>query len=131
MKKYTDGFVIPVPKDKLDAYFATAKKAGQIWREHGALDYKECVLEDSPAECAMPFPQGISAKEGETVVFAWIVYESREHRDAVNKLVMADPRLQGMCMGDDMPFDAKRMLYGGFEIVVDAFAEQPELAASA
>jgi uncharacterized protein YbaA (DUF1428 family) len=132
MSKYTDGFVIPVPQNKLEAYRAMAETASQVWREHGALDYKECILDHSPGECGMSFPQGIQARNDETVVFAWIVYESREHRDAVNKTVMEDPRLKGMCDGgNNMPFDVTRMIYGGFKVVVDAFSDQPSPVGSA
>lgn len=116
-----DGFVIPVPQDQLDTYREMAVKACEIWREYGALDYRECVLEDSKVEKCCPFPKGIGAEENETVVFAWISYRSREHRDAVNAKVMADPRLQEMCScdGDGMPFDVARMLYSGFEVIVE------------
>jgi uncharacterized protein YbaA (DUF1428 family) len=120
MSQYTDGFVIPVPEAKLEAYREMATKARDIWLEYGALDYKECVLDDNKTEMCLPFPQGIGAKAGETVVFAWIVYESREHRDAVNAKVMADPRLKEMCpaAGAEPPFDVTRMLYGGFTVIV-------------
>jgi uncharacterized protein YbaA (DUF1428 family) len=118
MAKYVDGFVLPVPKSKLGAYRRIAKKAGKIWREHGALEYRECVGEDLKVPWALPFPRGIKIKPGETVVFSWILYKSRAHRDAVNKKVMADPRLNADM--NNMPFDVKRMMYGGFEIMVDA-----------
>lgn len=120
MAGYVDGFVLPVPKDKLGEYKAMAEKASKVWREHGALDYRECVGEHMEMEGPMlSFPRGIGTKEGETVVFAWIAYESRAHRDEVNAKVMADPRLQEMCGKDDMPFDCARMLYGGFEVLVE------------
>jgi len=118
MPKYTDGFVIPVAKKKLKAYFAMARKAAKIWKEYGALDYKECVGDDLAAKFALPFPRGIRTRPGETVVFSWIVYRSRAHRDRVNAKIMKDPRLAEMCDPKDMPFDCKRMLYGGFEVVV-------------
>jgi uncharacterized protein YbaA (DUF1428 family) len=121
MPKYTDGFVIPVPKKKLKQYFQIAKKAGKVWRDHGALDYKECVGDDLGAGgFALPFPKGIRTKAGETVVFSFIVYKSRAHRDKVNAAVMKDPRLATMCDPNKMPFDCKRMLYGGFKVVVEA-----------
>lgn len=123
MNKYTDGFLIPVPKANLEAYRAMAESAGQIWKEHGALDYKECVLDDGESEHGLPFPKGINSKDDEAVVFSWIVYESREHRDAVNARVMKDPRIDAMCKDGQMPFDSKRMMYGGFKVIVDAFAE--------
>lgn len=122
MPRYTDGFVLPVPKKKLKQYFQIAKKAGKVWREHGALDYKECLGDDltSAEGFAMPFPKGIRTKAGETVVFSFIVYKSRAHRDKVNAAVMKDPRIAAMCDPKKMPFDCKRMLYGGFKVVVDA-----------
>jgi uncharacterized protein YbaA (DUF1428 family) len=118
MPNYTDGFVIPVQKKKLKAYFAIARKACRIWKEYGALDYKECLGDDLKAPFALPFPKGIRTKPGETVVFSYIVYKSKAHRDRVNKKIMTDPRLAEMCNPNDMPFDVKRMLYGGFKVVV-------------
>jgi uncharacterized protein YbaA (DUF1428 family) len=118
MSLYTDGFVVPVPKRKLAAYFKIARKAAKIWREYGAIDYKECVGDDLVAKFSMSFPKGIRIKSGETVVFSWIVYKSKAHRDKVNKKIMSDPRLAAMCDPKDMPFDCKRMLYGGFKVVV-------------
>jgi uncharacterized protein YbaA (DUF1428 family) len=117
--KYVDGFVLPVPKKKLNAYRRMAQKAGKIWREHGALDYKECVGDDLNVKFGMPFPRGIKTKPGETVVFSYIVYKSRAHRDSVNARVMKDPRIGGMCDPKDTPFDCKRMLYGGFKAIVE------------
>lgn len=115
---YVDGFVLPVPEDKIDAYRAMAQNAGKIWIEHGALQYKECIAEDNTDQgFCMPFPKAFPVKQGETVIFAFVVYESREHRDEVNKKVMADERLK--CDPNDMPFDAKRMAYGGFETIVE------------
>lgn len=119
MANYVDGFVIPVPKKKLAAYFRMAKKASKIWKEFGALDYKECVGDDLLNPCGLPFPQGIKSKPGETVVFSYIVYKSRKQRDAVNKKIMNDPRIHALCDPKNMPFDAKRMLYGGFKVVVE------------
>jgi uncharacterized protein YbaA (DUF1428 family) len=117
--RYVDGFVLPVPKRKIDAYRRLAQKAGKIWKEHGALEFRECVADDMRAKFAMPFPQKIKLKPGETVFFSWITFKSRAHRDRVNAKVMSDPRLSKMDM-NSMPFDHKRMLYGGFKILVDA-----------
>ena len=117
---YVDGFVIPVPKKNMDAYRRIARAAGKVWMEHGALEYRECVGEDLALKPGMgkPFLKLAAAKPGETVVFSWIVYKSRAHRDRVNAKVMKDPRLQAL-MEEGMPFDGKRMAYGGFETVVD------------
>jgi uncharacterized protein YbaA (DUF1428 family) len=117
MAKYVDGFVLPVPKRNIAAYRRMAQTAGKVWRDHGALDYKECVGDDLNVKMGMPFPRGIRSKSGETVVFAYIVYKSRAHRDKVNAKVMKDPRLK---MPKSMPFDVKRMLWGGFKVIVDA-----------
>lgn len=110
---YVDGFVLAVPKDNLDAYRKMASDAGAVWMEHGALAYVECIGDDVPYGELTSFPRAVQAKENEVVVFSWIVYESRETRDAVNAKVMADPRLKPDW--DTMPFDAKRMIYGGFK----------------
>jgi uncharacterized protein YbaA (DUF1428 family) len=119
---YVDGFIVPVPKNKLDAYRRMSRKAGKVWREHGALEYKECVADDAPKGKVTSFPQSVKLKRGETVVFSWITYKSRAHRDSVNKKVMKDARLADM-MGPEnmknMPFDAQRMIYGGFKVAVD------------
>jgi uncharacterized protein YbaA (DUF1428 family) len=120
MARYVDGFVLPVPRKKVNAYRRMAQKASKIWREHGALEYRECLGDDLDVKMAMPFTRGIKVKPGETVVFAWIVYQSRAHRDRVNAKVMKDPRIAGMCDPKDMPFDTKRMLYGGFKTIVEA-----------
>ena len=117
---YVDGFLLPVPKKNLRAYFRMAKKAGKIWREHGALEYRECAGEDLNVKMGMPFPRSAKAKAGETVVFSWIVYKSRGHRDRVNAKVMKDPRIKAMNDWKSMPFDVKRMAYGGFRVVIDA-----------
>jgi uncharacterized protein YbaA (DUF1428 family) len=117
MAKYVDGFVLPVPKRNIAAYRRIAQTAGKVWRDHGALDYKECVGDDLNIKMGMPFPRGVRSKTGETIVFAYIVYKSRAHRDRVNAKVMKDPRLK---MPKSMPFDVKRMLYGGFKVIVDA-----------
>ena len=120
MTTYVDGFVLPVPKKSLDAYRRMAQKAGKIWREHGALDYKECVGDDLKTKFGTPFTRMMKLKPGETVVFAWIVYKSRGHRDRVNAKVMKDPRIAVMCDPKAMPFDVKRMAYGGFKVLVAA-----------
>jgi uncharacterized protein YbaA (DUF1428 family) len=120
MADYVDGFVLPIPKKNLPAYRRIAVKASRIWKEHGALEYRECAGDDLKIPFCMPFPRGIKAKAGETIVFAWIKYKSRAHRDRVNAKVMKDPRIQGMCDPKAMPFDAKRMLYGGFKTIVKA-----------
>ena len=109
---YVDGFVLAVPKANLEAYKNMARKCEPIWREYGAIDYVECVGDDTPYGEVTSFPRAVLAKEDEVVVFSWIVYPSKEIRDACNKKVMEDPRLEGM--GKDMPFDGKRMIYGGF-----------------
>jgi len=120
MSKYVDGFVVPVPKDKIETYKAISEKASKVWKEYGALEYRECVLEDPVAKEVLPFPELAGAKPDETVVFAYITYHSRAHRDEVNAKVMADPRLNEMCGAEGMPFDCKRMAYGGFETIVEA-----------
>jgi uncharacterized protein YbaA (DUF1428 family) len=109
---YVDGFVVAVPKQKLDAYQALARTAGEVWKEHGALSYVECIADDVPYGELTSFPRAVQAKEDEVVVFSWITYESRERRDAVNARVMADPRLKHEM--SNMPFDGRRMIYGGF-----------------
>jgi uncharacterized protein YbaA (DUF1428 family) len=118
--RYVDGFVLPVLKKNVNAYVHMAKKASKIWREHGALDYKECVGNDLDVKMGVPFPRQMKLKSGETVVFAYIVYKSRAHRDRVNAKVMKDPRINGMCDEKSMPFNVKRMTYGGFKVVVEA-----------
>ena len=114
---YVDGFVLPVPKDRLDDYRKLARKAGKIWMEYGALAYHECVADDVEPGKTTSFPRSVKLKDDETVVFAWIVYKSRAHRDKVNKQVMADPRLAGMDP-KTLPFDGKRMIWGGFKSLV-------------
>ena len=108
---YVDGFVIPVPKDQVDAYKAQAKNAGEIWKEHGALDFVECIGDDVPFGQVTSFPRAVLAKDNEVVVFSWIVYRNRAERDAINAKVMADPRLD-----KNNSFDGKRLIYGGFEM---------------
>jgi uncharacterized protein YbaA (DUF1428 family) len=117
---YVDGFVIPVPKKKLAAYRSMARKAGKVWREYGALDYKECVADDVKMGKWTSFPRSVKKKPNETVVFSYIVYKSRAHRDKVNAKVMKDKRIAGMMDMKSMPFDVKRMIYGGFKVIVDA-----------
>jgi uncharacterized protein YbaA (DUF1428 family) len=117
---YVDGFVLPVPKKNLDVYRRMAQKAAKVWIEHGALEYRECVGDDLDTKMGTPFPRAAKAKPGETVVFAWIVYKSKSHRNKVNSKVMKDPRLNEMMAGKDMPFDVKRMCYGGFSMIVKA-----------
>jgi uncharacterized protein YbaA (DUF1428 family) len=119
MARYVDGFVLPVPKKKVEAYRRIAQKAGKIWREHGALEYRECVGEDLKTKMGVPFPRAARVKPGETVVFSWIVFKSRADRDRVNAKVMKDPRLAPMMDPKAMPFDVKRMVYGGFEVIVE------------
>jgi uncharacterized protein YbaA (DUF1428 family) len=117
--KYVDGFVVPVPKKSLQAYRRMAQKAGKIWKEHGALEYTECVGDDVKPGKLTSFPQSVKLKPGEIVVFSWIVYKSRAQRDRVNKKVMKDPRLAAMMDPKAMPFDAKRMFFGGFKTLVE------------
>ena len=114
---YVDGFIVAVPKKKLKAYAQLSKKAGKVWREYGALDYREWVADDVKPGKLTSFPQSVKLKAGETVVFAWITYKSRAQRDRINAKVMADPRLASRGTGD-VPFDAKRMIYGGFASLV-------------
>lgn len=120
MNNYIDGFVIPVPKAKIEDYRKIAEKAGAIWREHGALEYYECVGEDMTVEKMVSFPQLADAGPDDTVVFSWIAYKSREHRDEVNAKVMADPRLTEMMNDENQPFDCSKMAYGGFDVLVRA-----------
>jgi uncharacterized protein YbaA (DUF1428 family) len=116
---YVDGFVIPVPKNKLAAYRAIARKAGKVWMEHGALSYFEAVGDDVKPGKVTSFPQSVKLKAGEVVVFSWIVYKSKAQRNAVNKKVMSDPRLKSMMDPKAMPFDGKRMIFGGFKPLVE------------
>ena len=115
---YVDGFVLAVPKKNLPAYKKLAQLAGKVWLEHGALEFKECVADDVKVGKLTSFPQAVKLKPGEVVVFSYIVYKNRATRDKVNKKVMEDPRLKDMMAGKDMPFDGKRMVYGGFETLV-------------
>ena len=120
MPTYVDGFVIPVPKGKLEAYRSMAKKACKIWMEHGAVAYRECVGDDLNAKMGPGFRKGIKAKPGDVILFSYIEYKSRSHRDSVNAKVMKDPRISAMCDEKNSPFDADRMLYGGFKAIVEA-----------
>lgn len=117
--KYVDGFVVPVPKNKVAAYRRMARKAGRIWREHGALEFRECVGDDLKVPMGLPFTRLAKLKPNETVFFSFIVYKSRAHRDSVNRKVMKDPRMDSMGGPKDMPFDVKRMAFGGFKALVD------------
>ncbi len=116
---YVDGFVLPVPTRNLAAYRRMARKAGKVWRDHGALEYIECVADDVKPGKHTSFPQSVKLKRGETVVFAWIRYKSRKDRDRVNARVMKDPRLADMMDPRALPFDGKRMFWGGFRAMVD------------
>jgi uncharacterized protein YbaA (DUF1428 family) len=115
---YVDGFVLAVPKKNLATYTRLSRAAGKVWREYGALEYRECAGDDLKTKMGLPFPRLAKAKPGETVVFSWIVYKSRADRDRVNAKVMKDPRIT-KTMNAPMPFDVKRMAYGGFKVIVD------------
>jgi uncharacterized protein YbaA (DUF1428 family) len=117
---YVDGFVLPVPKKNIQEYRRIAQKAGKVWREHGALQYVEAVGDDLDVKFGVSFKKMMKLKSGETVVFSWIVYKSRAHRDKVNAKVMKDPRMEKMMDMNKMPFEVKRMVYGGFKYLVDA-----------
>ena len=116
---YVDGFVLPLPRKNLEAYREMASKCGAIWREHGALEYRECIADDVKSGKLTSFPQSVNLEADEIVVFSWIVYTSRAHRDEVNDKVMKDPRMANMMKPEAMPFDGKRLIYGGFEMVLD------------
>jgi uncharacterized protein YbaA (DUF1428 family) len=116
---YVDGFVVPVPKRKLAAYRRMAQKAGKIWREYGALEYRECIADDVKWGKRTSFPRSVKQKPGETVVFSYIVYRTKVDRDRINKKVMSDKRLAGMMDVKKLPFDAKRFIWGGFRVMVD------------
>lgn len=118
MARYVDGFVVPVPKRKLAAYRAMARKAGKIWMEHGALEYVECMADDVKPGKVTSFPQSVKLKAGETVFFSYVVYKSRSDRDRINKKVMSDPRLKDMMDPNKLPFDGKRMFFGGFKVMI-------------
>jgi uncharacterized protein YbaA (DUF1428 family) len=116
---YVDGFVIPVPKENLEAYKKMSLECGKVWKEFGALQFRETVGDDVPPGKVTSFPLSVDLKENEAVVFSWIVYESRAKRDEINEKVMKDPRISGYMRPEAMPFDAKRMIYGGFEMMID------------
>ena len=116
---YVDGFVVPVPKRKVEAYRRVAQKAGRVWKKHGALEFRECAGDDLRVKMGVPFAKAARLKPGETVMFSWIVYKSRAHRDRVNAKVMKDPQLAKEMDPKTMPFDVKRMVYGGFKTIVD------------
>jgi uncharacterized protein YbaA (DUF1428 family) len=116
--QYVDGFVIPVPEKNLAAYKKMATLASKVWIEHGALEYRECVAEDAPVGKLTSFPRSVKLKPNETVIFAWIVYKSRAHRDRVNSKAMNDPRMQKIMDTIGIPFDGKRMIFGGFDMIV-------------
>lgn len=120
MPNYVDGYVLPVPKKKLKAYQRIAQKGAKIWKSHGALDYCECAGDDLAVKWGPTFPKQLKLKRGETVVFSWIVFKSRRHRDRVNAKVMKDPRMTDICDPNDMPFDCTRVLYGGFKVIASA-----------
>ena len=115
---YVDGFVVPVPKNKIDAYKEMATRCGKIWREHGALEFRECIADDVKPGKLTSFPQSVDLQDDETVVFSWITYASRQERDIVNEKVMKDPRMAEMMKPENMAFDGKRMIYGGFETLL-------------
>lgn len=116
---YVDGFLLPIPRRNIERYKTLARLAARVWRQYGAVEYRECVCDDLKVQMGTSFPRASRARAGETVVFAWIVYKSRAHRDRVNKKVMADPRIATMMNNKRMPFDVKRMAYGGFRVIVD------------
>jgi len=117
---YVDGFVVPVSKTKMKAYLGMAKKAGRVWKDHGAIDYCECIADDVKVGKRTSFPRSVKLKKGETVIFSFIVYKSRRDRDKCNAKVMKDKRLADMMDPKKMPFDGKRLIYGGFKVVVNA-----------
>ena len=118
MAHYVDGFVLPVPRDRLDEYKRVAEAAAVIWKEHGALDYWECVGDDLTTECTRSFKDMTNATDDETVIFAWAVFESREARDAANEKIMADPRMADIVNPEKPIFDCQRMAHGGFRELV-------------
>ena len=120
MSQYIDGFVLSIPKAKLAAYKKLATKAAKIWKHHGALEYRECVGDDMEAQGTLAFPKLAKTKPNEVVIFAYVVFESRKHRDATNKKIMADPRIAALGAGANAIFDCKRMAYGGFKTLVEA-----------
>jgi uncharacterized protein YbaA (DUF1428 family) len=119
MARYVDGFIVAVPAKKVEDYRKLSRKAGKIWKEYGALEYTECIADDVKPGKVTSFPQSVKLKAGEVVVFSWITYKSRKQRDSVNKKVMADPRLEAMMDPKNLPFDGKRMIFGGFKTIVE------------
>lgn len=120
MAKYVDGFVLPIPKSKVDDYKKMARFGRKLWLEHGALDYQELIADDVPYGKETSFPRAVNRKNSETVVFSWITFKSRAHRDKVNEKVMADERMHAFMDPKKMPFDPSRMIYGGFKSLVSA-----------
>lgn len=120
MAKYVDGFVVPIPKSKIDEYKKMARLGRKVWLDHGALDYQELIADDVPYGKVTSFPRAVDRKNSETVVFSWITFKSRAHRDKVNAKVMSDPRMKPPANGEAMPFDASRLIYGGFKSLVSA-----------
>ena len=120
MAHYVDGFVIPLPKTNLNTYRRLAQKAGRVWKDHGALEFRECVGDDLNVEMGLSFPPGIKTKPGEMVLFSYIVFKSCAHRDRANAKVMKDTRMLKMMKSAPTPFDGKRMIYGGFKSIVEA-----------
>src|SRR6188508_1317543 len=116
---YVDGFVVPVPKKSMKAYLGMARKAGKVWKDHGAIDYCECIADDVKVGKWTSFPRSVKLKRGETVVFSYIMYKSRAHRDRVNAKVMKDPRMTSIMDPKALPFDGKRMIFGGFKVLVE------------
>jgi len=119
MPKYVDGYVLPILRKNLPAYRRLARLGSRVWREHGAVAYRECVGDDLASAFGKTFPQQLKLKRGETVVFSWIEFKSRAHRDRVNAKAMADPRFTAVAAAQPMPFDVRRMLYGGFAVLVE------------
>ncbi len=117
--RYVDGFVVPVPMSKIETYKEMSRTCAAIWREHGALEFRECMGDDVKPGKLTSFPQSVNLEPGEVVFFSWIVYASREQRDQINEKVMQDPRMADMMKPENTPFDGKRLIYGGFEMVVD------------
>lgn len=120
MARYVDGYVLPVPKKNMAAYTRMAKGGAKLWKKHGALEYFECIGDDLTTKMGVTFPKQMKSKGSETIVFSFIVFKSRKHRDAVNEKVMKDPALSALMMGVKMPFDCQRMVYGGFKVLVEA-----------
>jgi uncharacterized protein YbaA (DUF1428 family) len=120
MGHYVDGFVLPIPRKNKARYMQMARLAGKVWREHGALEYRECIADDVKPGKITSFPQSVKLKSGEVVWFSWIIFKSRKHRDRVNAKVMKDPRMAIYMKPRSMPFDGKRMFYGGFKVAVSA-----------